>query len=236
MNECRICFGEDNNEDFIRPCKCSGHVHRECIKKWILSENNNSPTDCEVCLNKYSLNFAELFAEQIYRENVIINIPGDTNDEEEGKEGEGKEESEEESGEESEEESGEESEETLSIESATSEETGIINVNINHTIRQNEMSERERQVIARIVLLRISLRGKKITETLFWWILLLSLLDGFLLFIYYFICARDLGCRMEVMNVGITGTFFIFLPLLYNSYLKCDNTNTRRIIDRRISI
>lgn len=65
MNECRICFEEIKDDDFLSPCRCNGLVHKECIRNWILSENNNSPTKCEVCLQPYSIDFDALFEELI---------------------------------------------------------------------------------------------------------------------------------------------------------------------------
>ena len=61
----RICFEEENDREFINPCKCNSWVHKECIKNWILSENNSSPTDCEVCLQEYSIDFEKMFGDQI---------------------------------------------------------------------------------------------------------------------------------------------------------------------------
>ena len=214
MNECRICLeeeDEDNKNDFIKPCSCSTHVHRECIKNWILSENNNSPTDCEVCLNKYSIDFAEMFAEQLSRENrsesenSIISISnnndfsGDDDEEEE--------------------------EDTIPM------DTEIVDVESNQIVPR-EMTTTERLVVSRILLSRLSRRDRVITERLVGGTLIVSVLDGFLLFVYFTLCRLDRDCQMEVMSVGIAGTLLALFPLLYNSYLKWDNNNTRRdIID-----
>ena len=38
---CRICFGDDSNEKFISPCKCTGsmeNIHYSCLKSWIDSK------------------------------------------------------------------------------------------------------------------------------------------------------------------------------------------------------
>ena len=214
MDECRICLEEDNENDFIKPCGCSAQVHRECIKNWILSENNNSPTDCEVCLNKYSIDFEEMFAEQLSRENraqsenSIISISNnndfDSNDEAENTN---------------------ETNDTITIETALDVET-------NQVVLQ-EMTTTERIVVTRIVLSRLSRRDRDITERLVGGILVVSVLDAFLLFLYFNICRFDQNCKTEVMSVGIAGTLFALFPLLYNSYLKWNNNNMRHdIIDQ----
>lgn len=37
---CRICHGEETNEDFfIKPCDCSGsllYVHQKCLNRWVV--------------------------------------------------------------------------------------------------------------------------------------------------------------------------------------------------------
>lgn len=48
---CRICLEESGN--FIHPCRCkgsSGHVHSECLQKWI--DESKSDT-CEICHETY---------------------------------------------------------------------------------------------------------------------------------------------------------------------------------------
>lgn len=53
---CRYCFeGEEENNyllnKLIFPCDCNTPVHKNCIKKWIeTSENNN----CEICKKEYN--------------------------------------------------------------------------------------------------------------------------------------------------------------------------------------
>ena len=213
MNECRICLeAEEDKNDFIKPCSCSSHVHRECIKKWILSENNNSPTDCEVCLNKYSIDFAEMFAEQLSRENrsesenSIISISNnndfDSNTDEEVTA-----------------DMSETNETTMGVE--------IGNVDTNQIVPR-EMTSTERLVVTRIVLSRLSRRDRVITERIVGGSLAVSIFDGFLLFVYFAICRFDQNCRMEVMAVGIAGTLLALFPLLYNGYLKWSNGNIRR--------
>ena len=211
MDECRICLEEENENDFIKPCGCSAQVHRGCIKNWILSENNNSPTDCEVCLNKYSIDFAEMFAEQLSRanrshsENSIISISNnndfDSNTEEDT--------------------------DDISETNETTMDVEIGNVDTNQIVPR-EMTSTERLVVTRIVLSRLSRRDRVITERIIGGTLVVSVLDGFLLFVYFAICRFDHNCRMEVMSVGIAGTLLALFPLLYNGYLKWSNGNIRR--------
>ena len=46
---CRICHCSSEEEELIRPCRCSGsvgHAHKSCIRKWIVSSTNAA---CELC-------------------------------------------------------------------------------------------------------------------------------------------------------------------------------------------
>ena len=46
---CRICHCSSDEEELIRPCRCSGsvaHAHKSCIRKWIISSTNVA---CELC-------------------------------------------------------------------------------------------------------------------------------------------------------------------------------------------
>lgn len=215
MDECRICLEEENENDFIKPCGCSSQVHRECIKNWILSENNNSPADCEVCLNKYSVEFAEIFAAQLSRENrtqsenSIISISNNNDFD-----------------------NGEESDNTNGTNDTITMDTAIVDVEANQDVSQ-EMTTTERIVVTRIVLSRLSRRDREITERLVGGTFVVSVLDAFLLFLYFNICRFDQECKTEIMSVGIAGTLLALFPLLYNSYLKWDNNNIRRdIIDQ----
>ena len=50
---CRICLDEDNLENLIQPCNCTGStafVHEECLLKWLTVSNR---TDCEICKFQY---------------------------------------------------------------------------------------------------------------------------------------------------------------------------------------
>lgn len=46
---CRICHDDDDKEDLIAPCYCTGTmglIHRSCMQKWLTSSNT---TACELC-------------------------------------------------------------------------------------------------------------------------------------------------------------------------------------------
>lgn len=68
-SECRICLDVGN---LIKPCACTSGIHVECLKKWMLTETNNNPTECEICKTNYIINFAAVFPDQQYiQENPI---------------------------------------------------------------------------------------------------------------------------------------------------------------------
>ena len=54
---CRICLEEDEIENLIYPCKCSGtnkYVHKRCLNEWRASSDNRDNFDrCEICHYKY---------------------------------------------------------------------------------------------------------------------------------------------------------------------------------------
>jgi hypothetical protein len=57
LKQCRICLDNDNTDDIISPCLCSGssaYVHRTCLNKW-RSENANGKAFkiCDVCQFEY---------------------------------------------------------------------------------------------------------------------------------------------------------------------------------------
>ena len=43
------------------------YIHSKCLKEWILAERNNNPTQCEICLSEYTINFKEMFSDQLMR-------------------------------------------------------------------------------------------------------------------------------------------------------------------------
>jgi len=59
--ECRICFEKGT---LIYPCNCNSGIHLKCLKKWIISEQNTSPKECEICKHPYRIAYNKLFPEQ----------------------------------------------------------------------------------------------------------------------------------------------------------------------------
>lgn len=58
MCQCRICLDEVPEEERYQFCNCigsNGHVHFECLEKWI--RGNNYKDKCEICNSKYRLKF-----------------------------------------------------------------------------------------------------------------------------------------------------------------------------------
>ena len=57
LKECRICFNNDKDDEYIAPCLCSGtskYVHRDCINRWrVLSNNPEALTHCNQCNNNF---------------------------------------------------------------------------------------------------------------------------------------------------------------------------------------
>ena len=56
---CRICLENDDPNNMIYPCKCSGtskYVHRECLNEWIaLSQNIEAKKRCFECNYEYRI-------------------------------------------------------------------------------------------------------------------------------------------------------------------------------------
>ena len=54
---CRICLEEDEKENLIYPCKCTGtnkYVHKRCLNEWRASSDNRDNFDrCEICHHRY---------------------------------------------------------------------------------------------------------------------------------------------------------------------------------------
>ena len=54
---CRICLDEDEKENLIYPCKCTGtrkYVHKRCLNEWRASNVNKDNFErCEICHYKY---------------------------------------------------------------------------------------------------------------------------------------------------------------------------------------
>ena len=66
--ECRICFEKN---DLFYPCNCTTGIHKSCLREWMLTTTNQTPTECEICKQEYTLNYAEIFPEQ----NIQITNP-----------------------------------------------------------------------------------------------------------------------------------------------------------------
>ena len=50
---CRICHGDSEEEELIRPCRCTGtvkHAHQSCILHWVSKSGNQT---CELCNFKF---------------------------------------------------------------------------------------------------------------------------------------------------------------------------------------
>ena len=50
---CRICHGDGEEEELIRPCRCTGtvkHAHQSCILHWVSKSGNQT---CELCNFKF---------------------------------------------------------------------------------------------------------------------------------------------------------------------------------------
>ena len=80
-SECRICLDVG---DLIKPCACTSGIHPECLRKWMLTETNKEPIECEICKTNYIINFAAIFPNQQYiqgnpiSENALIERPINT--------------------------------------------------------------------------------------------------------------------------------------------------------------
>ncbi|CAD8057871.1 unnamed protein product [Paramecium sonneborni] len=62
IKSCRICLEteQDNDKPIIHPCKCKGsvgQVHEECLKTWIVTQNKQLFTQCEICKMEYQIEF-----------------------------------------------------------------------------------------------------------------------------------------------------------------------------------
>ena len=59
LNSCRICFEEDDINNMIYPCRCSGtskFIHKECLNQWrTLCNNSDAFYKCFECNYKYNI-------------------------------------------------------------------------------------------------------------------------------------------------------------------------------------
>lgn len=54
VNVCRICYGNEEEERLVAPCKCAGSVqfmHQSCLMTWLQSSSNH----CELCKVQYQI-------------------------------------------------------------------------------------------------------------------------------------------------------------------------------------
>ena len=54
---CRICFGNRNQNDLIKPCQCTGtmaFVHLDCLLTWITYKRQNK-YKCEICKSEFKM-------------------------------------------------------------------------------------------------------------------------------------------------------------------------------------
>lgn len=201
MTECRICLEEEGDE-FINPCKCNSRVHKQCIKNWILAENNSSPTDCEVCLHQYSIDFNEMFAEEFRRHSIDRD-----NQSQSSSEGEIEADNE---------------EFEININSEQMEQSTAIQIAPQYSTPSIEY---EGVQIARRVLRRFTRRDHLIKERCFAIFLLMIIADGMLAISYYEICHRDRQCKFDIIAMGTASTLFALCGMGYFSYLYCSFHN-----------
>ncbi|XP_073463772.1 probable E3 ubiquitin-protein ligase MARCHF10 isoform X1 [Aquarana catesbeiana] len=74
---CRICFTGDKTPEnqLVAPCRCKGslkYVHKECMKKWLLSKIKSGAAlsavkTCEMCKQNLECNFEEFDVDEHYR-------------------------------------------------------------------------------------------------------------------------------------------------------------------------
>ena len=73
--ECRICLENDNLDDLISPCRCSGTskwVHRKCLEEWRNESNNiRAKKYCMECNYKYKVTLNHPL--EFYNINCCIN-------------------------------------------------------------------------------------------------------------------------------------------------------------------
>ena len=95
IGQCRVCFGEENDEDnpLVTPCACSGsvkYIHVACLQQWldsrkVMRESENAinyhwrTMGCELCKDPYPLtissmgkNFPLVQKEEIPRPYVVL--------------------------------------------------------------------------------------------------------------------------------------------------------------------
>jgi len=200
MNECRICLEEETETPFIKPCNCESYIHSKCLKEWILAERNNNPTQCEICLSEYTINFKEMFSEQLMR---LVEV----------------EVSEEES--ESENEEHRENNVIITIQHIPNNQSSITS-NIQNIITRRQSIRRQIRYLTQHVQ---SIKEKSLLISL-----LVGVYDCGLCLAYLTICDNKEDCEKNIITIGLTGSICAFFCICYNTYLICHyNTIRRRI-------
>lgn len=57
LHICRFCFGDENQEDLISPCGCTGtmeFVHKDCLSNWLINNRGDKRYfQCNECKKDY---------------------------------------------------------------------------------------------------------------------------------------------------------------------------------------
>lgn len=74
MMRCKFCYDTDDlHNEFITPCLCNAHVHRECLNTWIYTSiNPSSRSKCEVCLTNYQYEKSEYYKMYVLKLTLLI--------------------------------------------------------------------------------------------------------------------------------------------------------------------
>lgn len=58
LKTCRICFDDENQDELISPCGCTGSmkfVHKDCLNNWLqCNKGNKRYKECNECKKKYN--------------------------------------------------------------------------------------------------------------------------------------------------------------------------------------
>ena len=173
-------------------------MHKQCIKNWILSENNNNPTHCEVCLGQYCINFDEMFAEEFVRYNINSDEEIQNSDEEVTE--------------------GHREEFEINIAPEQIEYATAIQNAPQYIIHSTPV---ERVRVARQTRQRFTRRDHLIKERCFAIFLLMIIMDGILAISYDEVCRYDRQCQFDIICVSATGTLFALCGMGYFSYSYC---------------
>ena len=162
---------------------------KKCLKNWILSEYNRSPTHCEVCLGHYTINFETMFHRPRDQIPLEINRGGNVS-------------------------------------------TSVDNIdyadpshNIGEQIvlrRRNEMRNMEHRLQD---LLRYD---KDIKDRIICGSMTTMLIDVCLVAVYFSVCEYSPSCKIDVITIGILGTFISSIFLMFNLRVRAQNLILRQ--------